>query len=100
MAKLTLVDDTFLRLESRRQPLHIGMLMLFEPPPDAPPPPNDPPPPASNGTSSPVSSFSQARMLPPSRQARPLRMHSRSATVVLLPSFRWMRCTLPAASVT
>lgn len=36
MSKLSLVDDTFLRLESRRQPLHIGMLMLFEPPPDAP----------------------------------------------------------------
>lgn len=36
MAKLSLIDDTFLRLESRRQPLHIGMLMLFEPPADAP----------------------------------------------------------------
>lgn len=36
MNKLSLVDDTFLRLESRRQPLHIGMLMLFEPPADAP----------------------------------------------------------------
>ncbi len=36
MSKLSLVDDTFLRLESRRQPLHIGMLMLFEPPADAP----------------------------------------------------------------
>ena len=34
--RLSVVDDTFLRLESRRQPLHIGMLMLFEPPPDAP----------------------------------------------------------------
>ncbi len=32
MPKLSLIDDTFLRLESRRQPLHIGMLMLFEPP--------------------------------------------------------------------
>ncbi|NGY04050.1 WS/DGAT/MGAT family O-acyltransferase [Solimonas terrae] len=37
MSKLSLVDDAFLRLESRRQPLHIGMLMLFEPPADAPP---------------------------------------------------------------
>jgi diacylglycerol O-acyltransferase len=37
MGKLSLIDDTFLRLESRRQPLHIGMLMLFEPPADAPP---------------------------------------------------------------
>jgi diacylglycerol O-acyltransferase len=36
LSKLSLVDDTFLRLESRRQPLHIGMLMLFEPPADAP----------------------------------------------------------------
>ena len=35
MSKLSVVDDTFLRLESRRQPLHIAMLMLFEPPPDA-----------------------------------------------------------------
>ncbi|HSW13071.1 MAG TPA: wax ester/triacylglycerol synthase family O-acyltransferase [Solimonas sp.] len=35
MKKLSLVDDTFLRFESRRQPLHIGMLMLFEPPPGA-----------------------------------------------------------------
>lgn len=32
MKRLALVDDTFLRLESRRQPLHIGMLMLLEPP--------------------------------------------------------------------
>lgn len=37
MSKLSLVDDTFLRLESRRQPLHIAMLMLFEPPADASP---------------------------------------------------------------
>lgn len=37
MGRLSLIDDTFLRLESRRQPLHIGMLMLFEPPADAPP---------------------------------------------------------------
>jgi diacylglycerol O-acyltransferase / wax synthase len=36
MGKLTLIDDTFLRLESRRQPLHIGMLMLFETPAGAP----------------------------------------------------------------
>src|SRR3546814_8985858 len=28
------MDEAFLRIESRRQPLHIGMLMLFEPPPD------------------------------------------------------------------
>lgn len=32
MKKLGLMDDLFLRLESRRQPLHIGILMLFEPP--------------------------------------------------------------------
>jgi diacylglycerol O-acyltransferase len=32
MKKLGLVDDLFLRLESRRQPLHIGILMLFERP--------------------------------------------------------------------
>ncbi|AXQ30726.1 wax ester/triacylglycerol synthase family O-acyltransferase [Solimonas sp. K1W22B-7] len=32
MKRLAMVDDTFLRFESRRQPLHIGMLMLFEPP--------------------------------------------------------------------
>jgi diacylglycerol O-acyltransferase len=36
MAKLSLIDDTFLRFESRRAPLHIGILMLFEPPADAP----------------------------------------------------------------
>ncbi len=35
MKRLALIDDTFLRLESRRQPLHIGVLMLFEPPPEA-----------------------------------------------------------------
>jgi diacylglycerol O-acyltransferase len=34
--KLSLIDDTFLRFESRRAPLHIGILMLFEPPPGAP----------------------------------------------------------------
>ncbi|MGL4566875.1 MAG: wax ester/triacylglycerol synthase family O-acyltransferase, partial [Halioglobus sp.] len=32
MIKIGLVDDLFLRLESPRQPLHIGILMLFEPP--------------------------------------------------------------------
>jgi diacylglycerol O-acyltransferase / wax synthase len=32
MKKLHLIDDAFLRLESRNQPLHIGVLMLFEPP--------------------------------------------------------------------
>jgi diacylglycerol O-acyltransferase len=37
MSKLTLVDDLFLLLESRRAPLHIGILMLFDPPADAPP---------------------------------------------------------------
>ena len=31
MKKLGIIDDTFLRFESRRQPLHIGTLMLFEP---------------------------------------------------------------------
>lgn len=36
MKKLSLTDDAFLRLESRSTPLHIGMLMLFEPPEDAP----------------------------------------------------------------
>ena len=35
MKRLALVDDIFLRLESRRQPLHIGMLMLLQPPKDA-----------------------------------------------------------------
>lgn len=35
--KISFINDIFLRLESRRQPLHIGMMMLFEPPPDAPP---------------------------------------------------------------
>ncbi|MBD2858248.1 wax ester/triacylglycerol synthase family O-acyltransferase [Spongiibacter sp. KMU-158] len=37
MKRLSLIDDSFLRLESRRTPLHIGMLMLFEPPADAGP---------------------------------------------------------------
>lgn len=32
MKRLSLIDDSFLRIESRRQPFHIGMLMLFEPP--------------------------------------------------------------------
>lgn len=36
MKRLSLMDDAFLRLESRRQPLHVGMLMLFEPPVGAP----------------------------------------------------------------
>lgn len=36
MQRLSLIDDAFLRLESRRQPLHVGMLMLFEPPAGAP----------------------------------------------------------------
>jgi diacylglycerol O-acyltransferase / wax synthase len=35
MKRLGLLDDAFLRLESRRTPLHIGTLMLFEPPPKA-----------------------------------------------------------------
>lgn len=37
MEKLALIDDAFLRLENRRQPLHIGSLMLLEPPADASP---------------------------------------------------------------
>jgi len=35
MKRISLIDDAFLRLESRRMPLHIGVLMLFEPPPNA-----------------------------------------------------------------
>jgi len=35
MKMLGLLDDAFLRLESRRTPLHIGTLLLFEPPPRA-----------------------------------------------------------------
>lgn len=35
MKRLALIDDTFLRLESRRQPLHIGMLILLQPPKEA-----------------------------------------------------------------
>lgn len=31
MKKLSIIDDAFLRIESRRQPFHIGMLMLFDP---------------------------------------------------------------------
>ena len=37
MSKLSLIDDLFLLLESRRVPLHIGVLMLFDPPADASP---------------------------------------------------------------
>lgn len=36
LKRLSLIDDSFLRVESRRQPFHIGMLMLLEPPADAP----------------------------------------------------------------
>lgn len=32
MKRIPLIDDAFLRLETRRMPLHIGVLMLFEPP--------------------------------------------------------------------
>ncbi len=35
MKRLGILDDAFIRLESRRTPLHIGTLMLFEPPPGA-----------------------------------------------------------------
>ena len=35
MKKLSLVDDAFLRLEGRRIPLHIGVLLLLEPPAQA-----------------------------------------------------------------
>lgn len=35
MKRIPLIDDIFLRLESRRLPLNIGALMLFEPPADA-----------------------------------------------------------------
>jgi len=37
MKRVGLLDDAFLRLESRRTPLHIGVLLLFEPPPGAGP---------------------------------------------------------------
>lgn len=33
--RIPLIDDAFLRLESRNQPLHIGVLMMLEPGPDA-----------------------------------------------------------------
>ncbi|MBW2942517.1 WS/DGAT/MGAT family O-acyltransferase [Zhongshania aquimaris] len=36
MDRISLIDDTFLRLETRRQPFHIGMLMLFDPGEKAP----------------------------------------------------------------
>lgn len=36
MKRLSLTDDALLRAESRRQPLHIAMLMLFQPPPGTP----------------------------------------------------------------
>ena len=32
MKRLGLIDDAFLRLESRNMPLHVGVLMLLEPP--------------------------------------------------------------------
>ncbi len=35
MKRLGLMDDAFLRLESRRMPLHIGVLMLLQPPANA-----------------------------------------------------------------
>jgi diacylglycerol O-acyltransferase len=35
MKRLGLMDDAFLRLESRRMPLHIGVLILLEPPANA-----------------------------------------------------------------
>lgn len=35
MKKLSLIDDTFLRRESPKQPLHIGVLLLAEPPANA-----------------------------------------------------------------
>ena len=36
MKKLSLIDDAFLRLESRRMPLHIGGLVVLEPEDSAP----------------------------------------------------------------
>jgi diacylglycerol O-acyltransferase len=36
MKKLHFIDDLFLRLENRNQPMHIGMLMMLEPPANAP----------------------------------------------------------------
>lgn len=35
MKRLGLMDDAFLRLESRRMPLHVGVLLLLEPPANA-----------------------------------------------------------------
>ena len=35
MKRLGILDDGFIRLESRRTPLHIGTLMLFQPPANA-----------------------------------------------------------------
>jgi diacylglycerol O-acyltransferase len=37
MKPLSPVDNAFLLLEQRQQPLHVGALSLFRPPPDAPP---------------------------------------------------------------
>ena len=37
MKPLSPVDNAFLLLEQRQQPLHVGALSLFQPPPDAPP---------------------------------------------------------------
>jgi diacylglycerol O-acyltransferase len=36
MKRLSIIDDAFLRIESRRHPFHIGTLMLFEPSENAP----------------------------------------------------------------
>lgn len=36
MKRLSVIDDTFLRIESRRHPFHIGILMLLEPDTNAP----------------------------------------------------------------
>ncbi|MCG8313505.1 MAG: wax ester/triacylglycerol synthase family O-acyltransferase [Pseudomonadales bacterium] len=35
MKRVAMMEDTFLRLENRRQPLNMGMLMLLDPPKDA-----------------------------------------------------------------
>jgi diacylglycerol O-acyltransferase len=37
MKRLTTIDETFLWLEKRNQPMHVGGLQLLSPPPDAPP---------------------------------------------------------------
>jgi diacylglycerol O-acyltransferase len=37
MKPLSLIDNAFLLMEQRQQPLHVGALCLFTPPPDAPP---------------------------------------------------------------